>query len=78
MQKTNKQKRKQYKQQNKQQTKKEKPSIHFVDIHKQWLKSKQANLTFIDLFSGCGGLTKGLILAGLQPICGLDHNREAV
>ena len=34
-------------------------------------------MTFVDLFCGAGGLSKGLELAGLEGICGLDFFEEA-
>ena len=34
-------------------------------------------MTFVDLFCGAGGLSKGLEMAGLQGICGLDFFKEA-
>lgn len=35
-------------------------------------------LTFVDLFSGAGGISKGLELGGGEGICGLDWFKEAV
>lgn len=55
-----------------------KQPINFISIKDQWKKPPKTNLTFIDLFSGCGGITKGFALAGLQPIAGFDNNRDAV
>ena len=34
--------------------------------------------TFIDLFSGGGGLSYGLKLAGLEPIAAYDNNADAI
>lgn len=34
-------------------------------------------MTFVDLFCGAGGLSKGLEMAGLEGICGLDWFNEA-
>ena len=34
-------------------------------------------MTFVDLFCGAGGLSKGLEMAGLRGICGLDFFEEA-
>jgi DNA (cytosine-5)-methyltransferase 1 len=34
-------------------------------------------MTFVDCFCGAGGLSKGLELAGLQGVCGLDWFKEA-
>jgi DNA (cytosine-5)-methyltransferase 1 len=33
--------------------------------------------SFIDLFSGAGGLSEGLINAGLTPLFCLDNNKDA-
>ena len=35
-------------------------------------------LTFIDLFSGCGGFTLGMLRAGFDCLAAIDFNREAV
>jgi DNA (cytosine-5)-methyltransferase 1 len=34
-------------------------------------------LTFIDLFSGCGGFGLGFLLAGFRPLAAIDYDREA-
>lgn len=34
-------------------------------------------MTFVDLFCGAGGLSKGLEMSGLEGICGLDWFKEA-
>jgi len=44
----------------------------------QGLPLQDNSFTFIDLFSGCGGLTLGFLLAGFRPIAAIDDNREAV
>ena len=50
----------------------------------KWVRSKRKgfpkpnNLTFAGLFSGCGGLDLGAILAGLRPIYAADHDGVAV
>lgn len=51
--------------------------VEWVDISQDWKKPKNTNCTFVDLFSGAGGISKGLELAGLQGICGLDWFPEA-
>lgn len=51
--------------------------VEFVDISKDWDKVKKSDLTFVDLFCGAGGLSKGLEMAGLHGICGLDWFEEA-
>ncbi len=37
-----------------------------------------SNLNFIDLFSGCGGFSYGLELAGHKCLLGVDFNKDAV
>lgn len=51
--------------------------INWADISPYWSKTPKSNMTFVDLFCGCGGLSKGLEMAGLQGICGLDFFKEA-
>nr|CRZ19173.1 DNA methyltransferase M.FatI [Flavobacterium aquatile] len=46
--------------------------VNWVDIIEDWDNPNKSELTFVDLFSGAGGITKGLELAGLNGICGLD------
>lgn len=41
------------------------------------MKNKKG-FTFIDLFSGCGGLSSGLEMAGHRCILGVDANKEAI
>ena len=47
-------------------------TVNWIDISQNWNKIKKSDLTFVDLFSGAGGITKGFELAGLNGICGLD------
>lgn len=49
----------------------------FTDISKYWNKNNKSNLTAVDLFCGCGGISKGLELAGINVIAGLDFFKEA-
>jgi DNA (cytosine-5)-methyltransferase 1 len=54
--------------------------ILFTDIAKYWNKNNKnnkSNLTAVDLFCGCGGISKGLELAGINVIAGLDFFKEA-
>jgi DNA (cytosine-5)-methyltransferase 1 len=50
----------------------------------KWVRSKRKrfpkpkNLSFAGLFSGCGGLDLGAILAGLKPVYAADHDAVAV
>ncbi|MBA2403256.1 MAG: DNA cytosine methyltransferase [Bdellovibrionales bacterium] len=41
------------------------------------MKNKKS-LSFIDLFSGCGGLSHGLEMAGHKCLLGVDVNKEAI
>ncbi|MDY0143951.1 MAG: DNA cytosine methyltransferase [Bacteroidales bacterium] len=49
-----------------------KDEVNWIDIIESWDNVKKSKLTFVDLFSGAGGITKGFELAGLKGICGLD------
>ena len=40
--------------------------------------SKKNKLNFIDVFSGAGGISCGLEMAGLNCILGIDHNKHAI
>lgn len=42
------------------------------------MKTSNKSFTFIDLFSGCGGLSHGLEMAGHQCLLGVDANKEAI
>lgn len=52
-------------------------SVNWCDIADIWDKSEKSQMTFVDCFCGAGGLSKGLEMAGLQGICGLDWFKEA-
>lgn len=52
-------------------------SVHWADITRYWDSVPASDMTFVDLFCGAGGLSKGLEMAGLQGICGLDFFKEA-
>ncbi len=41
-------------------------------------KTSSKSFTFIDLFSGCGGLSYGLEMAGHKCLLGVDANKEAI
>lgn len=49
-----------------------KRDVNWVEIADDWQSPKTSNETFVDLFCGAGGLSKGLEMAGLEGICGLD------
>lgn len=51
--------------------------VNWVNISEQWDNIKESQMTFVDLFCGAGGLSRGLEMAGLQGICGLDFFKEA-
>lgn len=52
-------------------------SVQWIDISDLWFSSSSSSLTFVDLFCGAGGLSKGLEYAGLKGICALDWFKEA-
>ena len=51
--------------------------VNWADIAPYWNNPQPSKMTFVDLFCGAGGLSKGLEMAGLQGICGLDFFKEA-
>lgn len=51
--------------------------VNWVDISQYWNTPGKSSLTYVDLFCGAGGLSKGLEMAGLRGICGLDWFDEA-
>lgn len=52
--------------------------VNWQDIRKVWKSPKRSKkMTFVDLFCGAGGLSKGLEMAGMEGICGLDWFDEA-
>lgn len=51
--------------------------VEQTEIARFWKKPTASKGTFVDLFCGAGGLTKGLELAGFEGICGLDWFQEA-
>lgn len=50
---------------------------NWVSIRDVWNNPSKSELTFVDLFCGAGGLSRGLEMAGLHGICGLDFFKEA-
>lgn len=57
--------------------KKKSDVINWADISQFWNNPTQSKMTFVDLFCGAGGLSKGLEMAGLNGVCGLDWFDEA-
>ena len=51
--------------------------VNWADISQNWDHPTASKMTFVDLFCGAGGLSKGLEMAGLQGVCGLDWFKEA-
>lgn len=49
----------------------------WADISGVWDNPSKSNMTFVDLFCGAGGLSKGLEMSGLEGVCGLDWFKEA-
>jgi len=49
----------------------------FIDITSVWNQPKKTDITAIDLFCGCGGISKGLEMAGINVLAGLDFFKEA-
>ena len=58
--------------------------INWTDISKVWEKDGWKNINdrngykFIDLFSGAGGLSCGLVMAGFTPVASVEIMPEAV
>lgn len=50
---------------------------NLVDISEWWQNPCKSKMTFVDLFCGAGGLSKGLEMSGLEGVCGLDWFKEA-
>jgi DNA (cytosine-5)-methyltransferase 1 len=42
------------------------------------MKNNSKNLNFIDLFSGCGGFSTGMEMAGHKCLLGVDFDRDAI
>ncbi len=51
--------------------------VNWADISSVWQHPQPSQMTFVDLFCGAGGLSKGLEMAGLNGVCGLDFFKEA-
>lgn len=59
-------------------------NVNFVNISKEWKRNGWTNkkdrngLNFIDLFSGAGGLSCGLVMAGWTPVGSVEIMEQAV
>ncbi len=58
--------------------------INWIDISKEWNidawknKNERNGYKFVDLFSGAGGLSCGLVMAGFTPVASVEIMPEAV
>ena len=59
-------------------------NVNWIDISKSWNvdgwknKKDRTNLNFIDLFSGAGGLSCGMVMAGFNPVASVEIMPQAV
>lgn len=58
-------------------TQKKSDDVNWADISGFWTAPPPSAMTFVDLFCGCGGLSKGLEMSGIEGVCGLDFFKEA-
>lgn len=62
---------------------KTKEKVHFIEISEEmkkldgWSSSYHNGYNFIDLFSGAGGLSCGLVMAGFLPLASLEIMKQA-
>lgn len=62
----------------------EEDDVNWADISSNWKRNGWKNkkdlngLTFIDLFSGAGGLSCGLVMAGFTPLASVEIMPQAV
>jgi DNA (cytosine-5)-methyltransferase 1 len=47
--------------------------VNWTDISVSWADPGKSSLTFVDLFSGAGGISKGFEMAGIEALCALDN-----
>ena len=59
-------------------------SVNWIDISKEWKmdgwnnKKDRSKFNFIDLFSGAGGLSCGMVMAGFNPVASVEIMPQAV
>ena len=51
--------------------------VNWYNLENKWQNPGKSEMTFVDCFCGAGGLSKGLELAGIEGVCGLDWFKEA-
>ena len=49
---------------------------NFIDISDLWFNGNDTKLTYVDLFCGAGGVSKGFELAGFEGIAAIDFFKE--
>ena len=52
--------------------------VNWTNVSDSWSTKRRTRLTYVDLFSGAGGISKGFEMAGMAGIYGLDHFDSAV
>lgn len=58
--------------------------VNWIDVTSNWLEcgwtesNYENGLSFVDLFSGAGGLSCGLVMAGYSPVASVEVMKEAV
>ena len=52
-------------------------NVNWCDISEVWNDVSKSEMTYVDLFCGAGGLSKGLELSGFRGVCGLDYFEAA-
>lgn len=51
--------------------------LNMVNINDVWNLNQKREITFVDLFCGAGGVSKGYEMAGFKPIAALDFFKSA-
>ena len=52
--------------------------VNWANVSDHCANDREKKLTYVDLFSGAGGISKGFEMAGMEGIYGLDHFGSAV